>query len=386
MTSRCVVGRWSVLFLCLVVFSLPDRAETSVSGKKTVDNFKEGVIKGIGRLAEDHYFMLQDDEPEKILYDPRERSFRVNEPLQVSITREQQLSVRLYSPRAIRNVSLWIQLEGFPEMFKLAEFDTLPPFIEFCRVLPFLKADKKYITRSGKEVIVPGRTHVDGGKVKIEIGCDDDLYRGMIASECRWKISFGNYSGSNWSRLLPAHAREAVAISLNMACLFSSVEFIEELSRFRGKLYCDNQKRVIDVDNLYQRITGLPRLSFGHVIGVNGLAGGTVFGLGEWCYLEHYADDRNVTRTLFHEFAHCIGYDHTGNMTYENSLGKGWVTLCGELYTRMSIEKRLPVYSRRFLNTRGCRRRYGCDLNVPSEYIIEDAGPEGRDSVPDEES
>lgn len=43
--------------------------------------------------------MLQDDEPATILFNNTQRGFRVNQPLQVSITEQQELFIRFYSPQ-----------------------------------------------------------------------------------------------------------------------------------------------------------------------------------------------------------------------------------------------------------------------------------------------
>mgnify|MGYP006990144606 FL=1 len=48
--------------------------------------------------------MLQDNESSKILFDAEERSFYVNEPLQVRLVRKRHLLVRFFSPRPVNNV------------------------------------------------------------------------------------------------------------------------------------------------------------------------------------------------------------------------------------------------------------------------------------------
>ena len=119
------------------------------------------------------------------------------------------------------------------------------------------------------------------------------------------------------------------------------------------------------------RVLNHSGLLFGYTTGVMGLGGGTTFGIHESCYLEHYADDRSITETIFHEFAHCVGYGHNGNMTYEQT-GPGWVTLCNNVYVDLSLDKELPVYSRRFIHTRRNKNRYFDDIYVTSKHVIED--------------
>lgn len=295
--------------------------------------------------------ILQDGESLKTLFDPEERSFYVNEPLQIRLIKKRELLLRFYSPRSVRNVVLWASLSSSGEQFKLAEFSYIPAFAEYRIPLSFLKTRCTYPTRSGGEIRLE-KKDFDKETFKLEIESSDSYYRQLIATDCRWKISFGDYTGEHWRPLQPAHAREAVAVALNMAYLFSTNEFREMLGTCQGKFFKDNQGTEIDTKDLYNRIFNLPALVYGRVSGVNGLGGGTIFGLAEWCYLEHYADAGCITHTLFHEFAHCLGYTHEGNMTYENNLGRGWVSFCGELYRKLGMEKKLPVYSCRFLNTR----------------------------------
>lgn len=351
--NRWLRGEMGKLFLCLICVC---------SGTEWCSGT---AIAGLVKITEKDYgrsgcqFILQDEESSKALFNAEERGFYVNEPLQVKYVRKKELLVRFYSPRPARNVVIWGKWKGLDEQVKLAEFTVLKPFAEFRIPLFFMKSDALYFTRSGKRILVSENRHPE--LLETEVECEDPYYQKIVSTQCRWHISFGAYKGKHWTPLLPAHAREAVAIALNLAYLFSTEEFAKGLWERQGQFYSDNNRTEVNVKELYERIFELKALVYGHVTGVNGLGGGYIFGLAEWCYLEHYADDKNVTRTVFHEFSHCLGYNHTGNMTYENGLGKGWVAFCSALYSEMCIRQELPVYSRRFLATRQCQQRYGHD-------------------------
>lgn len=115
---------------------------------------------GLIRMAEEDYdssntsYILQDEEPDEVLFDSSKRKFKVNEPLQVSVTGQKELMLRFYSPRAIHNVIVWATVEGYEDEVRFAEFTTVLPFQEFKMKLPFLERAKVYYTRSGEEVAI----------------------------------------------------------------------------------------------------------------------------------------------------------------------------------------------------------------------------------------
>lgn len=331
---------------------------------------------GLIRMSENDYnsdntaYILQDGEPDSLLFNRNQRSFRVNAPLQISVTENQEFLFRFYSPRGIKNVIVWATIEGYEKELRFAEFTHIHPFQEFRIKIPFINNDKIYSTREGEEVIVSATPEINAKDFKFRIESADPVYQGMINVKPKWNIWFGKYSGSNWGSFGPHLAREAVALSLNMAAMFSTSLFEQELDKWKGKLI--NNGNIVDINTLKKQITNHSGFCFGRVVNVVGLGGGNTYGLGEYVYLTHYADDANGSDTPYHEMAHCLGYGHSGNMTYYPAEG-GFPTVCMKVYSQLSREKKLPVYSRRFLHTRRNKNLIeNKNIYTASAYIIED--------------
>ncbi len=324
--------------------------------------------------SENTYYILNDNEPSDVYFNNSQRSFYVNQPLQLTLDDNHYFQLRFYSPRKLSNVTIWAKIDGYEEAFKFMELEEIRPFQQLRIHIPFATKDLTAYTRSGKKIQIMANRYLTEENFTFEVESDDPYYKKLQSIKCKWQITFSGYSGDgNWKyKLLPPHAREAVALALNMSYMYSSEIFEMALQEF-GPLHKDNNKTVIDKDLLLKQVLNHSGLRFGHCSGVNGLGGGITYGLNEWCYIEHYADDTNETHTAFHELAHCLGYGHNGNMTYEQT-GPGWITLCANVYRSMSLDKELPVYSRRFMHTRRNKNRYSKnDLYKASKYVIEDS-------------
>lgn len=323
--------------------------------------------------SDNTYYLLNDDEPSEVYFNGSQRSFYVTQPLQLTFDDDHYFQLRFYSPRKLSNVTIWAKVDGYKEAFRFMELEEIRPFQQLRIHVPFATKDLTAYTHSGKKIQIMANPYLTGENLSFEIECDDPYYKKLQSIRCKWRISFGGYSGTGaWQyKLLPPHAREGVALALNLSYMYSSTEFKKALYEF-GPLHKDNNKTPVDKNVLLNQAINHSGFHFGHCNGVNGLGGGETYGLTEWCYLEHYADDTNETHTVFHELAHCLGYGHDGNMTYEQT-GTGWITLCANVYRSLSLNKELPVYSRRFMHTRKNKNRYDKNnLYWASKYIIED--------------
>lgn len=322
--------------------------------------------------SQNTYYLLNDAEPSTVFFDANQRSFRVDQPLQITLDDDLWFQLRFYSPRALPEVTVWAKMEGYDEEFKLFVFEKIMPFQQFRMQLPFAMEDMTAITRSGKLIRIMANPHLPKENLTLTIECDAPYYQTLKSIKSHWRIWYSDYGLSgNWQWPLRVyHAREAVALALNMSYMYSTDEFARALQEF-GPLHSDNNKTLIDKNVLLRKAINHSGLRFGHCTTVYGLGGGETFGLHEEIFYEHYPDDKSITETIFHEFAHCIGYGHNGNMTYEQT-GPGWITLCHKVYTDLALAKKLPVYSRRFLHTRHAPNKYNNTYYYPSKHIIED--------------
>ena len=305
--------------------------------------------------SENHIIMLQDDEPESIFLDPAQRSFDPRRPVQVSVTENRELQLRAYSPRRIRDLKVWASVEGYPDEFLLAQFDIVPPFLEFRTPVPFVSADKEYTTAAGKTILILKNPHLGSEDLALRIECEDPYYKKFAAIKTTWSISFSNFEYPNhpyWLAMNPAHCREAVAMSLNMAYLFSTQEYQDSL-RVNDHRFVDNALNTLSAETLLSQSLTRPSFAWGTLHVQGGLGGGGTLGLQDVCFLGDYAEYKSDNMALFHEFGQGMGYAHGNNTVISESGGKySWRQMCQSIYLRLSLTKELPVYSRRFMHSR----------------------------------
>ena len=304
------------------------------------------------RFRTDTMFLA--NEPRDIFYNSKHRSFYVNAPLQVSISDEHQLLVKFFSPVAIHDVTILCRFNKIStEFLELAHFDLIYPFMEATFPLPVVSSDRTFTTSSGRKIVIPAQPELSGDDVTLVIRTEDPYMKKIEQIDSRWFIRFSAYSADNghayWRHMNPLLCRHGVALATNMAFMFSSEEFNTEMNKYEGKLK-DNGGNAINLDALRQRIRSHGGLVLGRVSGVGGLGGGTTYGLADYCYTGVYFDatplgsnPHNYARqAMFHEYGHCLGYNHSSTMTY----GDQWTVLCATVFVNMGQEDKLPVSSK----------------------------------------
>lgn len=352
------IGLFAAACLCVVLGSCSEENLDTPPGGNPDAAGLSGLIHMASPedyTAENHIIMLQDDEPESIFLDPAQRSFDPRRPVQVSVTGDRELQLRAYSPRRIRDLKVWASIEGYPDEFLLARFDIVPPFLEFRTAIPFVSADKEYTTAAGKTILILKNPHLGPDDLSLRIECEDPYYKKFAAIKTTWSIRFSNFEYPNhpyWLAMNPAHCREAVAMSLNMAYLFSTQEYQDSL-RVNDRRFVDNALNALSAETLLSQSLTRPSFAWGTLHIQGGLGGGGTLGLQDVCFLGHYADDVSDNMALFHEFGHGMGYGHGSNTVISESGGKySWRQMCQSIYLRQSLAKELPVYSRRFMHSR----------------------------------
>lgn len=295
--------------------------------------------------------MFLADEPREVFYDNSIRWFYADKPLQVWITDEGKMGVKLYSPIGIKNV----KVRGFfgkvtTEWVDLAVLDEVTPFMECYFTLPVTEHDCVFDGTTGRKVKIPAIPDLSPADLAVEFECDDPFMQKIATIDSHWYIRFSAYSAdaghAYWRHMDPLLCRHGVALALNMAFMFSSPEFNEELQKYDGILY-DNGGNAIDLDALRRNIRNHGGLCLGRVVGVGGLGGGQTYGLADYCYTGVYhnntpegSNPHNYPRqAMFHEYGHCLGYGHSSNMTY----GDCWTVICAKVFVEMGRAGKLPV-------------------------------------------
>lgn len=309
-------------------------------------------------------YILQDNEPDWLIHENPERSFSTMNPLQSNITTDEKLHLRFYSPRKLTDVQVWAKIPSLvEEEFLLATLEEIAPFADvYAPLPPFGQKDCKFKTISGKEITFKaGPTFpLNGLKVRVSSSCE--YWKKLKDIKVNWSVKFGkpinnNFNPNNWG-MKAAHCREAVSLALNNTYMFSTNEYRDGLYALQGQLYSDDAgKNIVDTHKLYNENILQPKTLHLGVASIGGFAGGHIWYFIEDAYMTHYADDAVSFNNLviWHEFGHVLGYGHEGNMTYPNKDNVGWANYTGILYYNMSKEKKLPIYSRRFLHTRDTR-------------------------------
>lgn len=299
--------------------------------------------------------ILSDTEKKEVFYDRNQRSFRIHEPLQVSMV-EDQLQLRFYSAVPIEGVKIYTRLPGMTESVELAYVDSVPAFSNARFEPEMLKKGGVFLTESGRYVHVPAQNLSELGGLKYTIVSDDPYWQKIMRIRARWDISFHSYGGDpdadngapagNWMGMRPVHIREAVVLMTNIAYMCTLDTYDAQLKALQGIVVGNDGQTPVDMATVIPRLESHSSFNMGLVYvgnGVAGLGGGATLGVFQPTYINHYASSYALS-IIFHELGHCMGYSHSSGMTYGEFAGKS-----GDFY--VANLSQFPVSERSVLNS-----------------------------------
>ncbi|MDE6078560.1 MAG: hypothetical protein K2G35_00695 [Duncaniella sp.] len=300
--------------------------------------------------------MMMEDEPMAVLHDNNHRRFQVCRPLTVS-TWENNMRVRLFSAGAVENVDIYA---NFPSLgidsVHIAHMTSVHPLLDMLVPMPFIERDCQYFTKDGRRVTIPKMNSLPSD---IQWSyTTTDAYLNQLAA-----LKF-----QNWYAWCPAYEdwysfygrtptcdiiRHAYMVNQCMAIMFDSEEFYTRLEENTGKY--NNNGNMLTNEDIINRIYNTSGFGWGScnpASGAEGWGGGSTMIFMSYYFQNFYPGvSTNKPHTwdrecLFHEHGHCLGFSHTGNMTY----GTLWVSLTSNAYVECYLHGKMPYGHPSFIN------------------------------------
>ncbi|MDE7350311.1 MAG: hypothetical protein K2N25_04535 [Muribaculaceae bacterium] len=349
-------------------------AEAGKVNRITISMRHPDLKTGFLRIRPTDYFdydaalMLMEDEPLSVLHDCAQRHFMMTNPLVVKTDRN-QLRLQLYSAAPSENVDIFA---NFPSLgidsVRLVHFDRVEALLDMMVPMTFTKREAQYLDIHGKRVTIP-KMDIPSN-IEWFVKTDDPyLTRMSKLSLKKWDVSF-----HDWEAIWPSKAitpdrkcmRHAFVQMINLALTLDSEEFEEELAAHEGQYIecgtiCANGEIIDRIHNHCECCYGMGASNPSS--GANGWGGGMHAGYASLIINQEYFVRMYPTvnpetpcnrerECFYHEFAHCLGFTHDGNMTY----GGVWTNTVGTAYLKAHAAGKIFFYSPDFVDSLPYRR------------------------------
>ncbi|WP_251967011.1 hypothetical protein NEE14_012945 [Parabacteroides sp. AD58] len=310
----------------------PNRNE-AVSTTLACDDDHDGIVFATDLAYEEspHYSILSDTESKEVYYDASQRSFYINQPLQVSIDEEARLHTRFYSVRPVKGMTIYARISQYSsEWLKFAYFDEIPVLGDALFPLPFMTRDVVYYTESGKRVKIPRQETFSNSQIEFKLASDDPYWKMLEKIKINWYLSFASFGGDpdaadgkpsgNWRAVRPVHIREYIAFFTNAAYMWELPDCEQTMHDYvaaNGDFH-DDQGQPVSVSTVMEQFRNMKSFKIGLIKpgGVAGLGGSGVYGLAQYILTHHYSNTYYCS-LAFHELGHCMGYlGHSSSFTY----------------------------------------------------------------------
>lgn len=321
-----------------------------------------------GKLPEKcarHILNLAD--PSSKIVGKNDYTFRTDELIAVHGTGGDSLRITSWAAKTIRDVTVEMFVPEVGTYIPIAFLDSIPGFSQF-EFKPSFVGKRSIVRKENGDYLSFSCPHLDMERMKTRLVSNDELFKKLSRIDAQWTCGFSNYdwtpsspSNNKWKEMRPIFAREWVVIVTNYAYMMTTPEYKYVMSHFAevmgGDLYDDS--KVTFTAERYQ--SEEKRYKAAHTFwlgltnsagGLGGLGGGSTWGVSDWNFYGHYASFSGW-ESIGHEFMHCMGYGHDGNMTYSyknaNGITVGWTEFLWQLHLWLSHKGDLPYTDRNLL-------------------------------------
>ncbi|WP_160111967.1 hypothetical protein [Aquimarina sp. AU58] len=297
--------------------------------------------------------MFRDGEDQELMTSETRR-YEIGKIIRVKPIDAFTIEVANFAPVDIENVFIIADIEGVGSKIKLFKINKIRAHAKQEIKYSFLSEETQFINVNGVMVDLSDYSTegILADKVTFDFMGESELVKKLkTLSKLKWDIRYhdfdeNNNPDNNWSDDISAKdIRRFSGMIINLGYIFASEAFEEgflkeHLIKNDGAIVMTSEEK----KELYQKLINKEFLKCGKVVNVSGLGGGSTFGVAEHILRDYLT--KKTGHITAHEFGHCLGYNHSSNMTYPikvEGIKTGIAPLTNRIIEDMFSKKAFPV-------------------------------------------
>ncbi|WP_029280288.1 hypothetical protein [Pedobacter borealis] len=297
--------------------------------------------------------MFQDNEP-MATFTAEDRRYEIGKVLRVKAVNESTIEIANFAPVDIEDATILISIQGMASPVKLIRVKKIRAHAIQQIKYPFIEGTKKFFDTNNNEVDL-SKYQTDGiapSQVSFDFTGETELIKKLKKlAKLKWTIKYHDFDTNddpkdNWKE--NPTAKDIRRFSGFIIDLAYSLQEDVTHTAFVNEPIIDNDgvtfMTTAQKEAVYQKIMDIPKFNCGVVStvnGVQGLGGGSTFGMEEAFVLNNFMK-YNVAGMAMHEIGHMVGYSHSSSMTYEIN-GHGATIPMGPIYRDLIAKNELPI-------------------------------------------